>query len=143
MKTTTSGLPGANGATTSACVCSFRGRERDKYLHKVFPVTRLVAVNRDGSQQKKLLQNPFQPSGQINDRIIDWTPEEPRSVLIEKFNPQIGLRVLKLDIYSGETELYEKGRRVHRQLRYRWTRQGAAGLGKLSAQELLLRQARG
>jgi dipeptidyl aminopeptidase/acylaminoacyl peptidase len=91
-------------------LCSFRGRERDKYLHKVFPVTRLVAVNRDGSQQKKLLQNPFQPSGQINDQIIDWTPEEPRSVLIEKFNPQIGLRVLKLDIYSGETELYEKGR---------------------------------
>ncbi len=49
-------------------LCSFRGRERDKYLHKVFPVTRLVAVNRDGSQQKKLLQNPFQPSGQINDQ---------------------------------------------------------------------------
>ena len=75
-------------ANDERLVCSFRGRERDKYLNKVFPVTRLVAVNHDGSQQKKLLQNPFQPSGQINDRIIDWTPEEPRSVLIEKFNPR-------------------------------------------------------
>jgi len=96
-------------ANDERLVCSFRGRERDKYLNKVYPVTRLVAVNHDGSQQKKLLQNPFQPSGQINDRIIDWTPEEPRSVLIEKFNPRIGLRVLKLDVYSGETQIYETG----------------------------------
>lgn len=97
-------------ANDERLLCSFMGRERDKYLNKVFPVTRLVAVNFDGSQQKKLLQNPFQPSGQINDQIIDWTPGEPRSVLIEKFNPRIGLRVLKLDVYSGETELYEAGR---------------------------------
>jgi acetyl esterase/lipase len=95
-------------ANDERIVCSFRGRERDKYLQKVYPVTRLVAVNSDGTNQRKLLQNPFQPSGQINDRIIDWTPEEPRNVLIEKSNPQTGLRVLKLDIYSGETELYEK-----------------------------------
>jgi dipeptidyl aminopeptidase/acylaminoacyl peptidase len=95
-------------ANDERIVCSFHGRERDKYQQKVFPVTRLVAVNSDGSNQKKLLQNPFAPSGQLNDRIIDWTPEEPRSVLIEKFNPQSGLRVLKLDIYSGESELYEK-----------------------------------
>jgi dipeptidyl aminopeptidase/acylaminoacyl peptidase len=97
-------------ANDERIVCSFRGRERDKYQQKIFPVTRLVAVNRDGSQQKKLLQNPFAPSGQINDRIIDWTPEDPRGVLIEKFNPRIGLRVLRLDVYTGETELYESGR---------------------------------
>jgi acetyl esterase/lipase len=88
-------------------VCSFQGTERDKYLHKVFPVTRLVAVNRDGTQMKQLLQNPFMPSGQLNDRIIDWTPEDPRTVLIEKWSPQVGLRVLKLDIYNGQARLYE------------------------------------
>jgi dienelactone hydrolase len=97
-------------ANDDRLLCSFVGRERDKYLNKVFPVTRLVAVNHDGSQQKKLLQNPFQPSGQINDRVIDWTPADPRSVLIEKFNPRIGLRVLKLDVYSGETGIHEMGR---------------------------------
>jgi acetyl esterase/lipase len=97
-------------ANDERLLCSFVGRERDKYLNKVFPVTRLVAVNHDGSQQKKLLQNPFQPSGQINDRVIDWTPADPRSVLIEKFNPRIGLRVLKLDVYSGETGIHEMGR---------------------------------
>jgi len=94
-------------ANNERVVCSFAGRERDKYRAKVFPVTRLVAVNRDGSQQKQLLQDPFAPSGQLNDRIIDWTPEDPRTVLIEKFNPQIGLRVLKLDIYNGQADVYE------------------------------------
>src|ERR1041384_5281034 len=42
-------------ANDERVVCSFQGRERDKYLGKVFPVTRLVAVNRDGSKQKLLL----------------------------------------------------------------------------------------
>lgn len=94
-------------ANDERIVCSFQGNERDKRLGKVFPVTRLVAVNRDGSQVKQLLQNPFMASGQLNDRIIDWTRDDPRTVLIEKFNPQVGLRVLKLDIYNGESKLYE------------------------------------
>jgi len=95
-------------ANDERLVCSFRGQERDKYVGKVFPVTRLVAVNRDGSQQKKLLQNPFMPSGQLNDRVIDWTPDDPRAVLIEKYSPDAGFRVLRLDIYNGEVHLYEK-----------------------------------
>src|SRR5688572_24635340 len=44
-------------ANDERLVCSFRGIERDKYMGKAFPITRLVAVNHDGSQQKKLLQN--------------------------------------------------------------------------------------
>jgi dienelactone hydrolase len=94
-------------ANDERVVCSFRGRERDKYQGKVFPVTRLVAVNKDGSRQKQLLQNPFAPSGQLNDRVIDWTPDSPRTVLIEKFHPMVGLRVLELDVYNGETKLHE------------------------------------
>src|SRR4051794_6454013 len=34
-------------ANDERILCSFQGNERDKYLGKVFPVTRLVAVNRD------------------------------------------------------------------------------------------------
>jgi dipeptidyl aminopeptidase/acylaminoacyl peptidase len=95
-------------ANDERVVCSFIGRERDKYLQKVFPVTRLVAVNKDGSKLKQLLQNPFAPSVQLNDRIIDWTPESPRSVLREKFHPRVGVRVLELDVYKGQVELHEK-----------------------------------
>ena len=95
-------------ANDERVVCSFHGREHHKALAKIFPVTRLVSVNKDGSKQKMLLQDQFQPSGQINDRIIDWTPESPRTVLIEKFNPQIGLRVLELDVYSGGASPYEQ-----------------------------------
>jgi dipeptidyl aminopeptidase/acylaminoacyl peptidase len=94
-------------ANNERLVCSFRGRERDKYIGKVFPVTRLVAVNRDGGKRKMLLQSQFAPSGQLNDRIIDWTPEDPETVLIEKYHPRVGLRVLKLNVYDGEANLYE------------------------------------
>ncbi|HTU64937.1 MAG TPA: alpha/beta fold hydrolase [Steroidobacteraceae bacterium] len=94
-------------ANDERIVCSFQGRERDKYVSKVFPVTRLVAVNRDGSKQKQLLEDPFHPSGQLNDRIIDWTPEDPKTVLIEKFNPRVGLRVLKLNVYTGDVDIHE------------------------------------
>jgi dipeptidyl aminopeptidase/acylaminoacyl peptidase len=94
-------------ANDERIVCSFQGRERDKYLGKVFPVTRLVAVNRDGSKQKLLLQDPMNPSGQINDDIIDWTPDDPATVLIQKYDPRGGVRVLKLDVYTGDTDAYE------------------------------------
>ncbi|MES1263642.1 MAG: hypothetical protein ABUL69_04750, partial [Peristeroidobacter soli] len=95
-------------ANDERVVCSFRGREHSKELNKVFPVTRLVAVNKDGSKQKMLLQDQFQPSGQINDRIIDWTPESPKTVLIEKFNPFVGLRVLELNVYTGNANPVEQ-----------------------------------
>ena len=94
-------------ANNERVVCSFRGREYSKELAKVFPVTRLVAVNKDGSKQKMLLQSQFMPSGQINDRIIDWTPESPNTVLIEKVHPRVGLRVLELDVYTGNASPYE------------------------------------
>ena len=116
-------------ANDERVVCGFRGLERDKYQGKVFPVTRLVAVNRDGSKQKMLLQNTFAPSGQINDRIIDWTPEEPESVLIEKFHPRMGLRVLELNVYNGEVETARVAVRTHRRLRHRWPWKRAARLG--------------
>jgi dipeptidyl aminopeptidase/acylaminoacyl peptidase len=98
-------------ANDERVVCSFWGRERDKYRAKVFGVTRMVAVNKDGSQQKQLLQNPFDVngSGQFLDRVIDWTPEDPRTVLIEKFNPYAPMRVLQLDIYTGEARTVEGG----------------------------------
>ena len=74
---TDSSRRGVAGPTTNASSAVFAVANGTNTCSKVYPVTRLVAVNRDGSKQTKLLQNPFQPSGQINDRIIDWTPEEP------------------------------------------------------------------
>jgi dienelactone hydrolase len=117
-------------ANNERVVCSFRGREHSKELAKIFPVTRLVSVNKDGSKQKMLLQDQFQPSGQINDRIIDWTPESPRTVLIEKYNPFVGLRVLELDVYNGDANPYEQphqyigsfGTDGHGNLRLGWGR---------------------
>jgi len=94
-------------------LCSFWGRERDKYRAKVYAVTRLVAVNKDGSQQKQMLQDPIDVNrngtSQFADDVIDWTPEDPRTVLIQKYNRYAPMRVLKLDIYTGDVKTIEAG----------------------------------
>ena len=78
-------------ANDERIVCSFIGRERDKYQGKVFPVTRLVSVNRDGSQaEATVAESVCTPSGQLNDRIIDWTPEDPTRCPDRKVQPAHG-----------------------------------------------------
>ena len=69
-------------ANTERLLCSFIGRERHKVRDKILPLTRLVAVNADGTQQK-VLQKSFTAGRQYQDRIIDWTPDDPKTVLIE------------------------------------------------------------
>lgn len=49
----------------------------------VYPSTRLVAVNADGSGLKLLIQNSEAGGAQFQDRVLDWTPDEPDTVLIE------------------------------------------------------------
>lgn len=50
---------------------------------KLFPISRLIAVNADGSKLKVLIQNTDAGDAQFHDEILDWTPAEPESVLIE------------------------------------------------------------
>ncbi|MGH8446003.1 MAG: alpha/beta hydrolase family protein, partial [Solimonas sp.] len=46
-------------------------------------ISRLVAVNSDGSKRKVLIQNGLAGASQFHDRILDWTPDDPDTVLIE------------------------------------------------------------
>lgn len=48
-----------------------------------YGISRLVAVNADGSGMKVLIQNSTAGTAQFQDQILDWTPEEPDTVLIE------------------------------------------------------------
>ena len=90
-------------ANDERVICKFYGRERSKERGKMFGVTRMVALNKDGSQVKQLLEDPFQPNGQFVGNIIDWTPQDPKTVLMSR-----GGRVVELNIYDGGVRTYEQ-----------------------------------
>ena len=50
---------------------------------KYFPSSRLVAFDADGGNNKTLVDQISVNSGQFQDRIIDWLPDDPDEVLIQ------------------------------------------------------------
>jgi dipeptidyl aminopeptidase/acylaminoacyl peptidase len=68
-------------ATKTRLLCSYYGIGEDGFV--MFGVTRLVAVDADGGNQRVLLQNSVQVGGQFQDQIIDWNPGPADTVLIE------------------------------------------------------------
>jgi len=70
-------------ATDRRLLCGLRGT--DHVLGMVVVLTRLAAVDADGKNLKVLLQgnDAVAGSGQIQDRIVDWTPGIPDTVLIQ------------------------------------------------------------
>lgn len=67
-------------ASDTRILCGLRGFDSD--LGHPFPVTRLVGVNADGTQQKVLVQNSRARLSQYQDEILDWTPDDPEHVLV-------------------------------------------------------------
>jgi dipeptidyl aminopeptidase/acylaminoacyl peptidase len=62
-------------------LCSFLSYTRDReYVHGL---TRLVAVNADGSEMKVLVQNSDAAQGESQDRILNWDPGLKDTVLVE------------------------------------------------------------
>lgn len=102
-------------ANDSRILCGFLGYDFD--IGQPYPVTRLVAVNADGSQQKVLLQDTRSKAGgtrlpmtsrptlarsQFQDEILDWSPDDPEHVLIAADeNGNILKEVYELDVYTG------------------------------------------
>ena len=101
-------------ANTSRLLCSFIGSVTDdapdakSFTHlkteKIhYATTRLVGVNADGSGMKVLVQNSYAGFSQFQDRILDWTPAEPDSVLIELDDDLDGFpSVFELDVNTGK-----------------------------------------
>jgi len=68
-----------------------------------YATTRLVGVNADGTNMKVLVQNSYAGYAQFQDRILDWTPAEPDSVLIQLDEDQDGFpAVFELDVNTGK-----------------------------------------
>ena len=69
-----------------------------------YGITRLVAVNADGSEQKVLLQHKLRDKfAQFQDRVVDWLVDDPGRVLVVMPNDK-GATLNPIDIYSGGTE---------------------------------------
>jgi dipeptidyl aminopeptidase/acylaminoacyl peptidase len=106
-------LKWCNWANGERLLCSFYGISRAAGM---FPVTRLVAVNADGSEMKVLVQNQVEGTySQYLDGVVDWLVDDPRRVLVEvpNFKPgsvdvyrrahasSRGFLLRPVDIYSG------------------------------------------
>ena len=68
-------------ATNVRLLCGFRAMTMERGI--VYAVTRLAAVDADGSHPTVLLQNSLEAQGPFQDRIINWRPGIPDTVLIE------------------------------------------------------------
>jgi dipeptidyl aminopeptidase/acylaminoacyl peptidase len=68
-------------ATNTRLLCGLRATSSERGV--LFPVTRLVAVDADGKNLRVLMQNSLEAQGQFDDRIINWHPGPPDTVLIE------------------------------------------------------------
>ena len=81
-------------------VCGYQAMMRE--MGAIFPITRMVAVNVDGTEQKVLIQNGKAGASQFQDSVIDWTPDESQSVLVEADDDENGFpSVFELNIYTG------------------------------------------
>jgi hypothetical protein len=67
-------------ATNTRLMCGFIGMIHDR---SVYGVTRLAAVDADGKNMRVLIQNSVEAQGQRQDRIVNWHPGPPDTVLIE------------------------------------------------------------
>jgi len=66
-------------ANIERLLCSFLGVSK---AYGSFFVTRLVAINADGSEMHVLLQNRVEGNySQFLDGVVDWLPDDPRHVL--------------------------------------------------------------
>ena len=95
-------------ASDERLLCSFYSAHKDAPF--IFPVTRLVGVDVDGSRMKVLLQDRLSRDGvwsQFQDHVIDLLRDEPMHILIGMPDRE-GLGVARLNIYSGTTRPVER-----------------------------------
>jgi dipeptidyl aminopeptidase/acylaminoacyl peptidase len=98
-------------------VCGIGGAVASNVSGKALMTTKMVAVDADGGNLKVLMDNGAVDDAQYRDVVIDWTPSDPRTVLVQAVENQRTTgtyltttldtpTVFKLDIYtSGLTKI--------------------------------------
>ena len=98
--------------TNDRLLCHLEGVARAGNPPRLFPATRLLAIDADGRAMKLLFRDalftrlPPAAHAQFQDRIIHWLPEDAYHVLIELDDAgSVFPSVYRLDVYSGDLKL--------------------------------------
>jgi dienelactone hydrolase len=91
--------------TDSRILCSFRGTTTDRRSQFPMAVTRMVAMNADGSEQMMILQSRAGFGGsQFTDTMLNLLPDEPDHILVQDdHNSNFFPTVFRLDVHKGKT----------------------------------------
>jgi dipeptidyl aminopeptidase/acylaminoacyl peptidase len=76
-------------ANDTRLLCGYRGMVSAGAF--IYIATRLVAVNADGSGMKVLVQSSRAAGSQFQDNVIDWTPDDPDTVLVLGHENTLGI----------------------------------------------------
>jgi len=88
--------------TSERLLCGLRGV--NNYEMQPFQVSRLIAINADGSKYKVLVQHGKNGYSQFQDRVLDWQHKDPSHVLIQVRPQQVSTPfpdVYSLDVDTG------------------------------------------
>jgi len=88
--------------TSERLLCGLRGV--NNFEKQPYPVSRLIAINADGSKYKVLVQHGKNGYSQYQDRVLDWQEKDPSHVLIQLPPPQVFTPfpdVYSIDVDSG------------------------------------------
>jgi dipeptidyl aminopeptidase/acylaminoacyl peptidase len=98
--------------TNDRLLCHLEGVARGGDPERLFPASRLLAVDADGGSLRILFRNAFfaqlppAARSQFQDRIIHWLPDDAYHVLIELGDEgSVFPSVYKLDVYKGGLQL--------------------------------------
>ena len=98
--------------TNDRLLCHLEGVARGGEPERLYPASRLLAVNPDGGSLRILFRNAFfsrlppAARSQFQDRIIHWLPDDAYHVLIELGDEgSVFPSVYKLDVYKGDLQL--------------------------------------
>lgn len=71
-----------------------------------YGISRLVGVDADGTNQRVLIQNSEAGRAQFQDEILDWTPNEPDTVLMELDVTRTGYpAVFEVNVNNGRRQI--------------------------------------
>ncbi|MGQ0700898.1 MAG: prolyl oligopeptidase family serine peptidase [Panacagrimonas sp.] len=100
-------LSWCNWANDTRLMCGLHAARMD--AGSGYQVSRLVAVDADGGKSRILVQNSRAAVAQFQDRVLDWTPDEPRSVLLQVDADGNGYpSVFELDVYTGALKAHTR-----------------------------------
>lgn len=91
-------------ANNKRILCGVSATMREAGL--LYGISRLVGVDADGSNQKVLIQNSEAGRAQFQDEILDWTPDEPDTVLMELDAQLTGYpAIFELNVNNGRRSI--------------------------------------